>query len=88
MSVIPALGALVLVIPFAELFRPGQPVPYSLFPYIAIAIAVAAMVIAWAARPPSPVDGLRGGHGLHRIVMHLYPDYKSRILHRLLCGSG
>jgi amino acid transporter len=56
---IPALGALVLVIPFAELFRPGQPVPYSLFPYIAMAIAVAAMAIAWVVvhRHPSTGSG-------------------------------
>ena len=56
---IPALGALVLVIPFAELFRPGQPVPYSLFPYIAMAIALAAMAIAWVVvhRHPSTGSG-------------------------------
>jgi hypothetical protein len=41
----PTLGALVLVIPFVELFHPGQPVPYSVFPYLAVALLVAAAVI-------------------------------------------
>jgi amino acid transporter len=42
----PALGALALVIPFIELFHPGQPVPYSVFPYLAVAILIAALPIA------------------------------------------
>ncbi len=41
----PLLGVLTLVIPFVELFAPGQPSPYDLFPYI----SVAALLAAWAA---------------------------------------
>ena len=43
---IPVLGALTLVVPFVELCKPGQPAPYSEFPYIALAIVAAATVIA------------------------------------------
>ncbi len=42
----PALGAAALVIPFAELFQPGQPLPYSVFPYLAVAIVIACALIA------------------------------------------
>ena len=38
----PLLGALALVVPFVELFQPGQPVPYSVFPYLSVAILLAA----------------------------------------------
>ena len=44
--VIPALGALTLIVPFIELCKPGQPSPYSEFPYIALALVVTASVIA------------------------------------------
>jgi amino acid transporter len=43
---IPVLGALTLIVPFVELCKPGQPAPYSEFPYIALAIVAAATVIA------------------------------------------
>lgn len=48
-----------LIVPFVELFKPGQPRPYSEFPYIALAIAVAASVIAWITvhRHPSTGSG-------------------------------
>jgi len=42
----PTLGALALAIPFAELFESGQPAPYSAFPYLAVAILIAAAAIA------------------------------------------
>ena len=42
---IPALGSLTLIVPFVELCQPGQPAPYSAFPFIALAIAAAAAVI-------------------------------------------
>jgi hypothetical protein len=45
--VMPTLGVLVLIVPFAELFQPGQPVPYSIFPYLSVAILIAAALIAW-----------------------------------------
>jgi len=43
---IPVMGALTLIVPFVELCKPGQPAPYSEFPYIALAIVAAATVIA------------------------------------------
>ncbi len=43
---IPVLGSLTLIVPFVELCQPGQPAPYSAFPFIALAIAAAAAVIA------------------------------------------
>jgi len=43
---IPVLGSLTLIVPFIELCKPGQPAPYSLFPFAALAIVVVAIVIA------------------------------------------
>jgi len=42
----PALGALALAIPFVELFQPGQPSPYSAFPYLSVALVILAMATA------------------------------------------
>jgi len=44
--VIPALGSAVLAVPFIELCEPGQPSPYSLFPFIALGLAAVAAAIA------------------------------------------
>ena len=44
--VVPALGSIALIVPFAELCQPGQPAPYSAFPFIALALVAAAGVIA------------------------------------------
>jgi amino acid transporter len=46
-AVIPALGALALILPFVELFKPGQPAPYAQFPYVGLAIGAAAIGIAY-----------------------------------------
>jgi amino acid transporter len=43
---IPLLGSLSLIVPFVELYKPGQPAPYSEFPYVALAVLAAATVIA------------------------------------------
>jgi amino acid transporter len=43
---IPALGSITLIVPFVELCQPGQPAPYSAFPFIALALVAAAAVIA------------------------------------------
>ena len=43
---IPALGAITLIVPFVELCQPGQPAPYNAFPFIALALVAAAVVIA------------------------------------------
>jgi hypothetical protein len=57
----PALGVLVLVIPFAELLRPGQPAPYDLFPYIAIVVAAVATAIACVVVHRHPSTGFGEG---------------------------
>ena len=43
---IPALGSVTLIVPFVELCQPGQPAPYSAFPFIALALLAATAVIA------------------------------------------
>jgi amino acid transporter len=42
---IPALGSITLIVPFVELCQPGQPAPYNVFPFIALALVVAAAAI-------------------------------------------
>ncbi len=42
----PALGVLCLIVPFVELFQPGQASPYSAFPYLALATLLAACLFA------------------------------------------
>ena len=56
---VPLLGALTLIVPFVELCKPGQPAPYSEFPYVALAIVAAASVIAYLTvrRHPSTGSG-------------------------------
>jgi amino acid transporter len=61
---IPTLGVLALVIPFVELFKPGQPVPYSIFPYLSVAIVIAAGVIARYVVRRNPEAGASEGRGL------------------------
>jgi amino acid transporter len=41
---IPILGSITLIVPFVELCQPGQPAPYSAFPFIALALVAAAAV--------------------------------------------
>jgi amino acid transporter len=60
----PALGALALVIPFIALFHPGQPVPYSIFPYLSVAILIAAWVIARYVLRRNPHAGSSEGASL------------------------
>jgi hypothetical protein len=43
---VPALGSAVLVVPFIELCAPGQPSPYSAFPFIVLALAAGAVAVA------------------------------------------
>ncbi len=56
---IPVLAALTLIVPFVELCKPGQPSPYSEFPYVALAIVAVATVIAFVVvqRHPSAGSG-------------------------------
>ncbi len=58
---IPVLGSLTLVVPFIELCKPGQPAPYSLFPFAALAIVVVAFVIACVLVHRRPSIGLGEG---------------------------
>ncbi|MGD0608505.1 MAG: APC family permease [Streptosporangiaceae bacterium] len=44
--VVPALGSAVLIVPFVELCQPGQPAPYSTFPFIALGLVAGAAAIA------------------------------------------
>jgi amino acid transporter len=55
----PLLGVLTLIVPFVELCKPGQPAPYSEFPYIALALGAATTVIACVVvrRRPSTGSG-------------------------------
>jgi hypothetical protein len=41
--VLPAIGALAILIPLYYLAKPGQPAPYSWFPYAALATLLAAI---------------------------------------------
>jgi hypothetical protein len=59
----PALGALALAIPFTELFQPGQPAPYSAFPYLAVAILIVAVPIASYVVRRNPSAGASEGRG-------------------------
>lgn len=59
--VMPTLGALVLAIPFVELFAPGQPVPYSVFPYLSVAILLVATLIARYVLRRNPEAGASEG---------------------------
>jgi len=61
---IPILGAAALIVPFVELFKPGQPAPYSQFPYIALAIAAAATAIAFITVHRHPSTGSGEGRTL------------------------
>jgi amino acid transporter len=54
---VPVLGALTLIVPFVELYKPGQPAPYSAFPYIALAVVAAGSLIAFLAVRRHPDTG-------------------------------
>jgi amino acid transporter len=58
---VPMLGALTLIVPFVELCRPGQPSPYSVFPYLALAIVAASAVIASIVVRRNPAAGSTEG---------------------------
>ena len=59
---IPSLALCALVVPFAELFAPGQPAPYNLFPYLAIATALGAFGAAWGR---AAISRVRAGSPSH-----------------------
>jgi amino acid transporter len=43
---VPLLGSAVLIVPFIELCKPGQPSPYNTYPYLALALVATAAAIA------------------------------------------
>jgi amino acid transporter len=52
--VVPALGAVTLIVPFVELCKPGQPAPYDAFPFVALgllALAAGAATVVLRHRP-------------------------------------
>ena len=63
----PLLGVLTLAVPFAELFQPGQPVPYSVFPYVSVAILLAACVYAHYLLARNPRAGSAEGSASGRV---------------------
>ena len=65
-AVMPLLGALALVVPFIELFQPGQPVPYSVFPYAAIGTLLAAGAYAAYLLARNPRAGSSEGSVVER----------------------
>jgi hypothetical protein len=58
---VPVLGALTLIVPFVELCKPGQPAPYSEFPYLALAIVAVAAVISVITVRRHPATGAAEG---------------------------
>jgi len=58
---IPVLGSLTLIVPFVELCQPGQPAPYSTFPFIALAIVAVAVVAAFLVVHRHPRTGAGEG---------------------------
>jgi amino acid transporter len=58
---VPLIGALTLIVPFVELCRPGQPAPYSEFPFLALALVVLATAIAFVAVRRNPSTGTGEG---------------------------
>ncbi len=57
-GVLPILGAIAIVVPIYYLAKPGQPAPYSWYPYIALAILVVAVLysISLVRRDPGLAD--------------------------------
>ncbi len=54
---VPLLGAATLVVPFVELCKPGQPSPYSYFPFVALAFVVVAAIVAFVVVRENPATG-------------------------------
>lgn len=60
-AVLPGLGALAIVVPLYYLAKPGQPAPYSWFPYAALVIVVVAFLGALTLTRRDPSLGERVG---------------------------
>jgi amino acid transporter len=62
--VVPALGSASLIVPFVELCQPGQPAPFSAFPFVGLAVVAAAVVIACLVVHRRPQAGAGEGTAL------------------------
>jgi amino acid transporter len=58
---LPTAGCAVLIVPLIELCAPGQPSPYNVFPYLALALVVLAAAIAWVVVRRNPSAGAAPG---------------------------
>jgi hypothetical protein len=58
---VPMLGALTLIVPFVELCKPGQPSPYSVFPYLGLVLLAASAAIACLVVRRHPAAGAGEG---------------------------
>ncbi len=61
---VPLAAALSLIVPFAELFKPGQPFPYDAFPFAAVAVMIAAVAVACVVVHRRPGTGAGEGRAL------------------------
>ena len=59
--VLPVLGAVAIVVPLYYLVKPGQPAPYSWFPYVSLALLVASVAYALVLTRRDPALGMRVG---------------------------
>ncbi|MEY9928424.1 amino acid transporter [Catenulispora sp. GP43] len=59
--VLPVSGALAIVVPLYYLVKPGQPAPYSWFPYVSLALLAASVAYAWVLTRRDPALGERVG---------------------------
>jgi len=59
---VPALGSAILVVPFIELCEPGQPSPYSTFPFIALGLVAVGSRDQRSRRTPPPIHGVKRSH--------------------------
>jgi amino acid transporter len=59
--VLPGLGVVAIVVPLYYLVKPGQPAPYSWFPYVSLALLVAAVAYAVVLTRRDPALGERVG---------------------------
>ena len=54
---LPVVGSAVLIVPLIELCAPGQPSPYNVFPFLALALVVLAAATGWVVVRRNPSAG-------------------------------
>ncbi len=60
-GLLPVLGALAMILPIWGLIQPGQPYPFNIYPYIAVAVLILAYVYAWRVVRADPAMAERIG---------------------------